>query len=56
MKLQKPKVLTFWISVVLVLLGVLAQLGVIGALGGYAFWFVVVGFVLLMLGTLVSGL
>lgn len=56
MKLQKPKVATFWIAVVLALLGVLAQLGVIAALAGYAIWFVVVGFVLLALGTLFSGL
>jgi predicted membrane channel-forming protein YqfA (hemolysin III family) len=56
MKLQKPKVLTFWISVVLAILGVLAHLGIIAALASYGIWFVVVGFVLLLLGTLFSGL
>lgn len=56
MKLQKPKVYTFWISVILAAAGLLAHLGVIAALKPYDFWLVLVGFVLLMLGTLFSGL
>ena len=47
MKLSEPKVVTFWISVALVLLGLLASQGTIPALAAYAFWLVVAGFVLL---------
>jgi len=56
MKLQKPKVFTFWLSVILAVIGVLAYIGVIGALAPYGIWLVLVGFVLLMLGTLFTGL
>ncbi len=56
MKLQKPKVLTFWISVVLAVVGVLAYLQIIPAIGPYGLWILLVGFILLLLGTLFSGL
>jgi len=41
---------------ILAVLGVLAKLVTIPVLSGLAFWLVVVGFVLLALGTLVKGL
>lgn len=56
MKLTPPKAVTFWISVVLALLGLLGGIGVISALAGYAFWLVFAGFVLLALGLMVKGL
>lgn len=56
MKLQKPKVVTFWVAVVLAALGVLAQLVTIPVLSGIAFWLVVVGFIILVLGNLLTGL
>jgi heme A synthase len=56
MKLSKPKVITWWIAVILGVLGILATLGTIPVLSGYAFWLVVAGFVLLALGTLLRGL
>ena len=56
MKLSKPKVITWWIAVILGVLGILATLGTIPVLSGYAFWLVVAWFVLLSLGTLLSGL
>ena len=56
MKLSAPKVVTFWIAVILALLGVLAFLGSIPALSGIAFWLVVAGFVLLALANLMKGL
>jgi heme A synthase len=56
MKLSRPKVLTFWIAVILAVLGVLASLGSITLLSGYAFWLVVAGFVLLALGNLLKDL
>ena len=57
MKLTPPKVLTFWIAVILAVLGLLGQLvPTIAVLGPLAFWLVFVGFVLLVLGLLVKGL
>ena len=56
LKLSEPKVVTFWIAVVLVVLGVLASEGIISGLATYAFWLVVAGFVLLALGNLVKDL
>ncbi|MCC7118513.1 MAG: hypothetical protein IT310_08320 [Anaerolineales bacterium] len=56
MKLTPPTTVVFWISVVLGLLGLLAGIGVISALGAYAFWLVFAGFALLALGLLVKGL
>ena len=56
MKLSPPKVVTFWIAVILAALGVLASQGIVPGLSGYAFWLVVVGFILLALANLVKGL
>jgi hypothetical protein len=56
MKLSRPKEVTFWIAVILVLFGILAFIGTIPALSAYAFWLVVAGFVLLALGNLMKNL
>ena len=56
MKLSAPKVVTFWIAVALVVLGLLASQGVLSGLSSYAFWLVVAGFVLLALGNLMKNL
>jgi len=55
MKLSAPKVVTFWIAVILAILGLLGQLA-IAALAPYAFWLMLIAFVLLALGNFVSGL
>jgi hypothetical protein len=55
MKLSAPKLITFWIAVILVVLGVLGLLAV-AALEPYAFWLVLIGFVVLAAGNLVKGL
>lgn len=55
MKLSAPKVFTFWIAVVLALLGLIAVIFNVTALDPYAFWLVVVGFVVLALGNLLKG-
>jgi hypothetical protein len=55
MRLSAPKEVTFWIAVVLAILALLGQLA-IAALAPYAFWILLVAFVLLALGTFVSGL
>lgn len=54
MKLSAPKVVTFWIAVILVALGVLAHLGSLAGLSAYAFWLVVAGFVLLAVANLMK--
>lgn len=56
MKLSAPKVVTFWIAVILVVIGVLAFLGALSGLSGYAFWLVVIGFIVLALGNLMKGM
>lgn len=56
MKLTPPKQVTFWISVVLALLGLLSQLGVFTLLPIAAFWLLFIGFVLLALSLMVKGL
>jgi hypothetical protein len=56
MKLTPPKVITFWIAVVLGALGLIGEITGVAVLGPYAFWFAFVGLVLLVLGLLVKGL
>lgn len=55
-KLTLPKEITFWIAVVLGLLGLFSFLGVFTLLPIEAFWLVFFGFALLVLGLLVKGL
>jgi len=56
MKLTPPKVITFWIAVILGLLGFFGHLTTIPLVSAYDFWFLFAGFVLLVLGLLVKGL
>ena len=57
MRLSPPKVITFWISVALGLLGLLGSFGVLGsALAGFSFWLVFLGFALLAVSLMVEGL
>ena len=56
MKLTAPKQITFWIAVVLGLLGLVGKITTIAILSPYAFWFAFVAFALLVLGLLVKGL
>lgn len=55
MNLSAPKQVTFWIAVVLAVLGILAQLITIPVLSGFAFWLVVIAFVVLAIGNLAEG-
>lgn len=55
MRLTPPKQIVFWISVVLVVLGVLATFVTIPFFSSFAFWVVVIGYVLLALGNAVKG-
>jgi hypothetical protein len=56
MKLSAPKNVTWWVAVVLGVLGILGSLVAIPFVSTYSFWFVVVGFVLLVLATLLKDL
>jgi len=55
MKLSPPKQITFYVSVVLFVLGLLGNFA-IAALAPYSFWLVVIGFMLLALGNMSVGL
>ncbi len=56
MKLSEPKTITWWIAVILGVLGILAKIVTIPVLSGIAFWLVAAGLVLLVLATLIKGL
>jgi hypothetical protein len=54
MRLSRPKIVTWWIAVILGVLGLLGHTGVLAALSPYAFWLALVGLVVLILGTLLK--
>jgi len=56
MSLSAPKQITWWVAVVLAVIGLLAQLITIPALSGIAFWILLVAFIILALGTFLEGL
>ena len=56
MKLTPPKVVTFWISVLIVVLGAAATVINIPFVSANALLVVIIGFVLLALGNMVKGL
>jgi len=56
MKLNAPKTITWWIAVVLGVLGILGNFVAIPVASEYAFWLVAIAFVLLALATALTGL
>lgn len=56
MKLSAPKVITWWIAVVLGVLGILLHLGWlnIAALSSYVFWIEALAFLVLAIATLIK--
>lgn len=56
MKLTPPEVITWWIAVILGVLGILGHFTKIPFVTVYDFWFVAVAFVLLALATYFEGL
>jgi hypothetical protein len=56
MKLSAPKVITWWVALVLAVLGLLASLVTIPVLSGFAFWLVLIAAALLLLATAIEGL
>jgi len=55
MKLTPPTKNVFWISVVVAAVGLIGKFGVVGFLAPYAFWLLLVAFVLLVLGNTMKG-
>jgi hypothetical protein len=55
MKLSAPKNTTFWVATVLAVLGFVGNFVSLPVVSGYAFWFVVIGFVVLWLGNTNKG-
>jgi hypothetical protein len=56
MKLSPPKTITYWIAVILGLLGIVGTFVALPLIGGYEFWLLALGFVLLALANLMEGL
>jgi hypothetical protein len=56
MKLTAPKVITWWVAVILGVLALLGYLKTIAPLTQYAFWLAMAGLVLLAVASLVEGL
>ena len=56
MNLSAPKVTTWWLALVLGMLGLLGYFVVIPMVTANAFWLVAIAFVLLVLATLLEGL
>jgi len=57
MKLNQPKVITWWIGLILALLAVIgAVFSNVAFLGTYAVWFALVSAVLMLLATYLKGL
>ena len=56
MRLNAPTKRWWWISVTLAVIGFIGYLVAIPFVSVYAFWFVVVGFVLLALSTVLKGM
>ena len=54
MKLSPPKVVVFWIAVILAVIGFLSFLGIIPIAPSTGFWALVIGFVILALGNLLK--
>lgn len=56
MKLTPPKAVTFWVSILLVVLGAAATVLPLGFVSTFSTAFMVLGFVLLALGNMIKGL
>jgi len=54
MRLSAPKLITFWIAVAVAVIGIIASF--VPVVSGWAFWLVVIAFIVLALGNLIEGL
>jgi hypothetical protein len=51
MRLDAPRTSVWWIAVVIGILGIIGNFITLPFISGFAFWFVVIGFVLLAIST-----
>jgi len=56
MKFNAPKQVTWWIAVVIGVVGIIAALVAIPVLSAYAFWLVAIGFIVLALATVIPNM
>ncbi len=56
MNISAPKQITFWIAVIVAVIGLISYLVTIPVLSGLAFWLVLLGFIILAAGNLFEGL
>jgi len=56
MQLSAPKQITWWIALIVGVIGLIANFVTIPVLSGLSFWLVVVALALLLLATLIEGL
>jgi hypothetical protein len=56
MKLSAPQRATWWVALIVGVVGIIAYLVTIPVLSGFAFWLVAAAFVLLILATYLKGL
>jgi hypothetical protein len=54
MKLSAPKKNTFWIAIALAIVGLIFLF--LPFVGAFAFWILLIGFIILMLGSLIKGM
>ena len=56
MKLTAPKITTFWLALLVAVIGVASHLGYVPNAQGAAFWILALGFLLMALGVALRGL
>jgi len=56
MELSAPKQVTWWVALVLGVIGLIAQLVTIPVLSGLAFWIVLVALILMLVAAFLPGL
>jgi len=53
---SSPKAATWWVAVVVGVIGLILQLGIVAGLGMYGFWLVFIAFALLAVACIANGL
>ena len=56
MQMSAPKLITWWIALLIGVIGIIATFVTIPVLSGLAFWLVVIALALLLLATIIEGL
>ncbi len=56
MKPHAPKMITFWISLILVIIGVVGRFVSLGVISSWSWILVLIGYIVLALGVFIKGL